>query len=99
VVVDSASASQNDSRVFGDLHRFVDDMFKQFSATEPLFISVGGSLLHSPKTQVGEEQRGVGLLGRYGHRMRMDVLERDEHYAVHLEFQRRMSRSLWRAIT
>jgi HSP20 family protein len=63
---------------FGDLHRSVDDMFRHFS--RDLFD------LDPLPAITGEQENGpVSVWANPMQSMKMDVIERDDHFAVHVD--------------
>ena len=69
---------------FRDFHRTVDDLFSQFSRDyfgEP-FIPTR-PLVTGPGASSGDTN--LSVWGSHRNAMRMDVVERDDHYAVHVD--------------
>jgi HSP20 family protein len=75
----------SDQRVtaFGDLHRSVDDMFRQFSRDFFDVPTVANTVT------AGEKEKGnpgaMSVWAMPPQSMKMDVVERDDHYAVHVD--------------
>jgi HSP20 family protein len=83
----------SDQRVsaFGDLHRSVDDMFRQFSrdfyGLDPTMMALPSATTHHPRRPARDvdDAGALSVWENPGHSMRMDVVERDDHYAVHVD--------------